>query len=220
MGMAVRDKMAKRAAEEINNGDIVNLGFGIPQLSVQYIPKEKMVFFHAENGVLGSGPAAEKGKEDPDLVDPGCVPITIVPGGSYFDSATSFAIIRGGKLDLSVLGALEVAENGDLANWIVPGAIIPGMGGAMDLAKKAKKVIAIMTHTDKKGNPKIRVKCELPLTASKCVSLIITDLAVISVEPRGLVLKEIFDTTTVEEVISKTEAKLIVEEPVRVISYE
>jgi len=141
MGMAVRDKMAKRAAEEINNGDIVNLGFGIPQLSVQYIPKEKMVFFHAENGVLGSGPAAEKGKEDPDLVDPGCVPITIVPGGSYFDSATSFAIIRGGKLDLSVLGALEVAENGDLANWIVPGAIIPGMGGAMDLAKKARKVI-------------------------------------------------------------------------------
>lgn len=220
MGMAVKEKMAKRAAEEIQNGNIVNLGFGIPQLAVQYVPPEKKVFFHAENGVLGAGPAAEKGKEDENLVDAGCVPITVVPGASYFDSADSFALVRSGRLDITILGALEVSENGDLANWIVPGAIVPGMGGAMDLAQKAKKVIAVMTHTDKKGNPKIRKKCELPLTATKCVKLIITDLAVISVEERGLVLKEIFDTTTVEEVIEKTEAKLIVEEPVRIISYE
>jgi acetate CoA/acetoacetate CoA-transferase beta subunit len=220
MGMAVRDKMAKRAAEEIQNGNIVNLGFGIPQAAAAYIPKEKTVFFHAENGVLGAGAAAEKGKEDADLVDAGCVPITVIPGASYFDSADSFALVRSGKLDITILGALEVGANGDLANWIVPGAIVPGMGGAMDLAKKAKKVIAVTTHTDKKGNPKIKERCDLPLTATACVSLIITDLAVISVEERGLVLKEIFDSTTVEEVIEKTGAKLIVEEPVRVISYE
>lgn len=220
MGMAVREKMAKRAAEEIENGNIVNLGFGIPQAAAAYIPKNKIVFFHAENGVLGAGPAAEKGKEDADLVDAGCVPITAIQGASYFDSADSFALVRSGKLDLTILGALEVSENGDLANWIVPGAIVPGMGGAMDLAKKAKRVIAVTTHTDKKGNPKIKERCELPLTAAQCVSMIITDLAVISVEDRGLVLKEIFDGTTIDEVISKTGAKLIVEEPVRVITYE
>lgn len=220
MGMAIREQMAKRAAEEIENGNIVNLGFGIPQAAAAYIPEEKTVFFHAENGVLGAGGPAEKGQEDADLVDAGCVPITIVPGASYFDSANSFALVRSGKLDITILGALEVAENGDLANWIVPGAIVPGMGGAMDLARHARKVIAVTTHTDKKGNPKIKERCELPLTATACVSLIITDIAVIKVEPRGLVLKEIFEGNTVEDVISKTGAKLIVEEPIRVISYE
>ncbi len=220
MGMAVREKMARRAAEEIENGNVVNLGFGIPQLAAAYIPKEKIVFFHAENGVLGAGSRAEEGKEDPDLIDAGSIPITVIPGASYFDSATSFAIVRSGKLDITILGALEVAGNGDLANWIVPGAIVPGMGGAMDLAKKAKKVIAVTTHTDKKGNPKIKERCDLPLTATACVSLIITDLAVISVEKRGLVLKEIFDNTTIDEVISKTGTNIIVEEQVRVISYE
>lgn len=218
MGMAIREKMAKRAAEEIENGYIVNLGFGIPQLVAGYIPEEKTVFFHAENGVLGAGPVAEKGKEDENLVDAGCTPITVVPGASYFDSADSFALVRSGKLDITILGALEVSEKGDLANWIVPGAIVPGMGGAMDLAKKANKVIVITTHTDKKGNPKIKENCKLPLTADACVSLIITDLAVISVEERGLVLKEIFDTTTVEEVVEKTGAKLIVDESIKTIS--
>lgn len=220
MGMAIREQMARRAAEEIENGNIVNLGFGIPQAAAAYIPAEKTVFFHAENGVLGAGPAAEKGKEDPDLVDAGCVPITVVPGASYFDSATSFALVRSGKLDITILGALEVAENGDLANWIVPGAIVPGMGGAMDLARNARRVIAVTTHTDKKGNPKIKERCALPLTATGCVSLIITDIAVIKVEKRGLVLKEIFEGNTIEDVIAKTGAKLIVEEPIRVISYE
>lgn len=220
MGMAIREQMARRAAEEIENGNIVNLGFGIPQAAAAYISADKTVFFHAENGVLGAGGPAEKGKEDADLVDAGCVPITVVPGASYFDSANSFALVRSGKLDITILGALEVAENGDLANWIVPGAIVPGMGGAMDLARHARKVIAVTTHTDKKGNPKIKERCELPLTATACVSLIITDIAVIKVEKRGLVLKEIFEGTTVEDVISKTGAKLIVEEPIRVISYE
>jgi acetate CoA/acetoacetate CoA-transferase beta subunit len=220
MGMAIREQMARRAAEEIENGNIVNLGFGIPQAAAAYISEDKTVFFHAENGVLGAGGPAEKGKEDADLVDAGCVPITVVPGASYFDSANSFALVRSGKLDITILGALEVAENGDLANWIVPGAIVPGMGGAMDLARHARKVIAVTTHTDKKGNPKIKERCELPLTATACVSLIITDIAVIKVEERGLVLKEIFEGTTVEDVISKTGAKLIVEEPIRVISYE
>lgn len=220
MGMAVREMMARRAAEEIENGNIVNLGFGIPQAAAAFIPKEYTVFFHAENGVLGAGPAAEKGKEDPDLVDAGCVPITVVPGASFFDSATSFALVRSGKLDITILGALEVAENGDLANWIVPGAIVPGMGGAMDLARHARKVIAVMTHTDKKGNPKIKERCDLPLTASNCVSKIITDIAVITVGEQGLVLTEIFEGNTVEDVISKTGAKLTVQEPVRVISYE
>ncbi len=220
MGMAVREKMAKRAAEEIKDRNIVNLGFGIPQQAVRYIPSEKRVFFHAENGVLGAGPAAAKGEEDENLIDAGSIPITVIPGASYFDSADSFALVRSGKLDITILGALEVAENGDLANWIVPGAIIPGMGGAMDLAQKAKRVIAIMTHTDKKGNPKIRKRCQLPLTAPRCVSMIITDLAVINVESRGLVLKEIFDTATIQEVVEKTEADLIVEDPVKIISYE
>ena len=220
MGMAIREQMARRAAEEIENGNIVNLGFGIPQAAAAFIPEDKTVFFHAENGVLGAGGPAEKGKEDADLVDAGCVPITVVPGASYFDSANSFALVRSGKLDITILGALEVAENGDLANWIVPGAIVPGMGGAMDLARHARKVIAVMTHTDKKGNFKIKERCDLPLTASNCVSKIITDIAVISVEPQGLVLTEVFEGNTVEDVVAKTGAKLIVEEPIRVISYE
>ena len=220
MGMAIKEMMAKRASEEIKNGNVVNLGFGIPQKVVNYIPSDITVFLHAENGVLGAGPAPEKGKEDADLVDSGCVPITAVPGASYFDSADSFALVRSGKLDITVLGALEVAENGDLANWMVPGGIVPGMGGAMDLAKKAKKVIAVMTHTDKNGNPKLKELCELPLTADRCVSLIITDIAVMGVESDGFVLKEIFEGNTVEDVISKTGAKVRVQEPVRIISYE
>lgn len=214
----IRERMAKRAAQEIRHGDVVNLGFGIPQMAVQFIPPEKRVFLHAENGVLGAGPAAAKGQEDENLVDSGNIPITIIPGASFFDSATSFALVRSGRIGITILGALEVSEKGDLANWLVPGGLVPGMGGAMDLALKAKKVIAVTTHNDKKGQSKIRRKCELPLTALGCVSLIITDLAVISVEKRGLVLKEIFDTATVAEVVEKTEAKLIVEEPIKVIT--
>lgn len=219
MGLAVKEMMAKRAAEEIENGNVVNLGFGIPQKVVNFIPAEKTVFLHAENGILGAGPAAEKGKEDPDIVDSGCVPITTVPGASYFDSADSFGLVRKGKLDITILGALEIAENGDLANWMVPGGLVPGMGGAMDLAKKAKKVIAITTHTDKKGNPKLKKRCELPLTATDCISLIITDLAVMEVTDKGFLLKEVFDGHTVEEVIEKTGAPVEVASSIRTIKY-
>lgn len=219
MAMAVKEMMAKRAAEEIQNGNVVNLGFGIPQKVVNYIPEGKTVFIHAENGVLGAGPAAEPGREDPDVVDSGCVAITTVPGASFFDSADSFALIRSGCLDITILGALEIGENGDLANWMVPGGKIPGMGGAMDLAKKAGKVIAVTTHTDKKGNPKLKKTCELPLTADRCVSLIITDLAVLEVTESGYVLKELFQGHTVEEVKEKTAADVKVAEDLRIINY-
>lgn len=219
MAMAVKEMMAKRAAEEIRNGNVVNLGFGIPQKVVNYIPKDKTVFIHAENGVLGAGPAAKPGKEDPDIVDSGCVAITTVPGASFFDSADSFALIRSGCLDITILGALEIGENGDLANWMVPGGKIPGMGGAMDLAKKAGKVIAVTTHTDKNGNPKLKKTCELPLTADKCVSLIITDLAVVEVTDDGYLLKELFDGHSVEEVKEKTGADMKVADNLRIINY-
>lgn len=219
MVMGIKELMAKRAAEEINNGNVVNLGFGIPQKVVNYIGEEKTVFFHAENGILGAGPAAKEGEEDPDIVDSGCVPITAVKGASYFDSADSFALVRSGKLDITILGALEVAENGDLANWIVPGQLVPGMGGAMDLAKKAKKVIAMTMHTDKKGNSKLKKVCELPLTATECISIVITDIGVIEVSNKGFLLKELFEGHTVEEAIEKTEAKLNVADNIRIISY-
>jgi acetate CoA/acetoacetate CoA-transferase beta subunit len=212
--------MAKRAAEEISNGNVVNLGFGIPQKVVNYIPDDMTVFLHAENGVLGAGPSPAKGDEDPDLVDSGCVPITAVPGASFFDSADSFAIVRTGKLDVTILGALEVAENGDLANWMVPGGLVPGMGGAMDLAKKAKEVIAVTMHTDKQGNPKLKKRCELPLTATECVSLVITDVGVVKVTEGGFLLTELFDGHTVEEAVSKTGADLKVADDVRIIKYD
>lgn len=220
MVMAIKEKMAQRAAQEIENGNVVNLGFGIPQKVVNYIPKEKTVFLHAENGVLGAGPAAKKGEEDPDLVDSGCVPITVMPGASYFDSADSFGLVRSGKLDITILGALEVAENGDLANWMVPGGLVPGMGGAMDLAKKAKKVIVITTHTDKNGNPKLKKRCTFPLTATACVSLIITDIAVLQVTEQGYLLKELFEGHTVEEVIEKTAAHVNISENIHIIKYD
>lgn len=220
MAMAVKEMMAKRAAEEIQNGNVVNLGFGIPQKVINYIPEDKTVFIHAENGVLGAGPAAEEGQEDPDIVDSGCAAVTTVPGASFFDSADSFALIRSGRLDITILGALEIGENGDLANWMVPGGKIPGMGGAMDLAKKAGKVIAVTTHTDKKGNPKLKKTCQLPLTADRCVSLIITDIAVIKVTEEGYLLTELFDGHTVEEVKEKTGASIKVADNVRLIKYE
>lgn len=219
MAMAIKEMMAKRAAEEIVNGNVVNLGFGIPQKVVNYIPDDMTVFIHAENGILGAGPAAAEGFEDADVVDSGCVAITTVPGASFFDSADSFALIRSGCLDITILGALEIGANGDLANWMVPGGKIPGMGGAMDLAKKAKRVIAVTTHTDKNGNPKLKGECELPLTADKCVSLIITDIAVMKVTEKGYLLTELFDGHTVDEVIEKTDADVEVADDIRIIRY-
>ena len=220
MGMAIKEMMAKRAAEEIKNGDVVNLGFGIPQKVINYIPADKTVFLHAENGILGAGPPPPEGQEDKELIDSGGVPITTVPGASFFDSADSFGLVRSGKLNCTVLGALEVAENGDLANWMVPGGLIPGMGGAMDLARHAKEVIAVTMHTDKKGNSKLKKRCELPLTAMNCVALVITDIGVVEIDEKGFVLKELFEGHTVEEAIEKTDAELRVAENVRIISYE
>lgn len=208
MGVNVREAIAKRAAEEIKDGMVVNLGIGIPTLVANYIPSDINVMFHAENGILGTGPSPKKGEEDPNLCNAGGLPITAVSGASYFDSTLAFGIIRRGLLDITILGAFEVSENGDLANWIVPGKIVSGMGGAVDLAQKAKKVIVLMNHTDKYGNPKIVPECTLPLTAEKCVNLIITDMAVIEVTEKGLLLIEVKDPYTVEDVINATGAKL------------
>ena len=210
MGMAVdvRNRIAKRAAKEIHDGLIVNLGIGIPTLVADHIPQDIHVLFHAENGVLGTGPSPGPGKEDPALCNAGGFPITTVLGASYFDSATAFGMIRKGYIDITILGALEVSEKGDLANWIVPGKRVPGMGGAMELAQKAKKVIVLMNHVNKQGESKILKTCTLPLTARKSVDLIITDMAVMEVTAEGLVLKEVMAPYTVDDVIRNTEASL------------
>ncbi|MCZ0874206.1 3-oxoacid CoA-transferase subunit B [Peribacillus sp. AS_2] len=210
MGMAVdvRNRIAKRAAKEIHDGLIVNLGIGIPTLVADHIPQDIHVLFHAENGVLGTGPSPDPGKEDPALCNAGGFPITTVMGASYFDSATAFGMIRKGYIDITILGALEVSEKGDLANWIVPGKRVPGMGGAMELAQKAKKVIVLMNHVNKQGESKILKTCTLPLTARKSVDLIITDMAVMEVTEEGLVLKEVMAPYTVDDVLRNTEASL------------
>ncbi|WP_070119625.1 3-oxoacid CoA-transferase subunit B [Bacillus marinisedimentorum] len=208
MGIDIRNRIAKRAATEIEAGMVVNLGIGIPSLVSNHVPDGMEVMFHAENGVLGMGEAPDEGNEDPSLCNAGGFPVTIVPGASYFDSATAFGIIRSGYLDLTILGGLEVSEKGDLANWIVPGKRVPGIGGAMELAAKAKKVVVLMNHINKKGEPKIVRECSLPLTAKRCVDLIITDMAVIEVADSGLVLKEVMEPHTPEEVIEKTGAPL------------
>ncbi|MBZ5750667.1 3-oxoacid CoA-transferase subunit B [Metabacillus rhizolycopersici] len=208
MGVDIRNRIAKRAAREIKDGMIVNLGIGIPSLVPNHLSHDVHVMFHAENGVLGMGKSPEKGLEDPSLCNAGGFPVTIVPGASYFDSATAFGMIRSGYLDLTILGGLEVSEKGDLANWIVPGKRIPGIGGAMELAKKAKKVIVLMNHCNKKGEPKILKTCTLPLTAKECVSIIITDMAVIEVTDHGLLLKEVMSPFTTEEVVLNTDAPL------------
>lgn len=219
MGMAVdvRNRIAKRAAKEIHDGLIVNLGIGIPTLVAEHIPQDIHVLFHAENGVLGTGPSPEPGKEDPALCNAGGFPITTVMGASYFDSATAFGMIRKGYIDITILGALEVSEKGDLANWIVPGKRVPGMGGAMELAQKAKKVIVLMNHVNKQGESKILKTCTLPLTARKSVDLIITDMAVMEVTEEGLVLKEVMAPYTVDDVIRNTEASLKIHAAVNTI---
>jgi acetate CoA/acetoacetate CoA-transferase beta subunit len=219
MGMAVdvRNRIAKRAAKEIHDGLIVNLGIGIPTLVAEHIPQNIHVLFHAENGVLGTGPSPDPGKEDPALCNAGGFPITTVMGASYFDSATAFGMIRKGYIDITILGALEVSEKGDLANWIVPGKRVPGMGGAMELAQKAKKVIVLMNHVNKQGESKILKTCTLPLTARKSVDLIITDMAVMEVTEEGLVLKEVMAPYTVDDVIRNTEATLKIHAAVNTI---
>ncbi|WP_368652879.1 3-oxoacid CoA-transferase subunit B [Ornithinibacillus sp. 4-3] len=210
VGISRRDMIAKRAAKEIKNGMIVNLGIGMPTLVANYIPENVDVMFHAENGVLGTGSNPIKGQEDETLCNAGGIPTSIIPGASYFDSSYAFGIIRRGLIDIAILGAFEVNQYGDLANWIIPKKIVSGMGGAIELAQKAKKVIVLMDHIDKKGNPKIVSECSLPLTAGQCVDLIITDMAVIEVLPKGLHLIEITEEYTVGEVIAATDAPLTI----------
>ncbi len=205
--------IAKRVAKELKDGQLVNLGIGLPTLVANYIPKDMYVVLQSENGMVGMGPAAENGSENLDVINAGGQYVTLLPNGCYFDSATSFSLIRGGHVDVTVLGALEVDQEGNLANWIIPGKMVPGMGGAMDLVTGAKKVIVAMQHTGK-GEPKILKKCTLPLTAKGIVDLIVTELCVIEVTEKGLVLKEIHPETTVDEVISLTDAELIIPEKV------
>ncbi|MDI3517988.1 MAG: acetate CoA/acetoacetate CoA-transferase beta subunit [Caldanaerobacter sp.] len=206
--------IAKRIAKELKDGELVNLGIGLPTLVANYIPEGVHVIFQSENGITGMGPMPEPGKEDVNITNAGGQYVTVLPGAAFFDSAFSFALIRGGHVDVTVLGALEVDEEGNLANWIIPGKLVPGMGGAMDLATGAKRVIVAMQHTAK-GQPKILKKCRLPLTARGKVSLIVTELAVIEVTKEGLLLKEIHRDTSIEEVKSLTEANLIIPDDVK-----
>lgn len=203
-----RIRLVKRIAQEFPDGALVNLGIGMPTMVANHIPPGRTILLHSENGFIGLGPAAAKGKEDPRLTNAGGQPVTIVPGGCFFDSAMSFAIIRGGHVDYTVLGALEVDMEGNLANYMIPGKMVPGMGGAMDLVVGAKNVIVSMEHVNKNGAPKILKKCSLPLTAKGEVDLIVTDMAFIRVTKKGLVLEEIAEGTTVEEVVKATEAPL------------
>ncbi|MBF4694548.1 3-oxoacid CoA-transferase subunit B [Fusibacter ferrireducens] len=205
----VKAIIAKRVAMELKDGDLVNLGIGLPTLVANYVPEGIDVTFQSENGFIGMGNAPEPGAEIENLVNAGGQPSTVLPGAAFFDSAMSFAIIRGGHLDCTVLGALQVDEKGNLANWMIPGKKVPGMGGAMDLVTGAKKVIVAMTHTAK-GSIKILEECTLPLTAKGQVDLIITEMGVMEVTDKGLVLKEIHPDLSVEDVQTATSAKLII----------
>lgn len=205
----IKETIAKRAALELKDGYVVNLGIGIPGMIPNYLKPGVNVLIQAENGMVGMGPAPEQGKEDPEWINAGGQPITAMKGAATFDSATSFGIIRGGHVDASILGALEVAENGDLANWMIPGKKVPGMGGAMDLLEGAKKIILTMEHTAK-GKPKILKKCTLPLTAAGKVNMIITEMGVMEITPEGIVLTELNPEFTVEQVQEATEAKLVI----------
>jgi acetate CoA/acetoacetate CoA-transferase beta subunit len=214
---SAKEFIAKRIAMELMDGDVVNLGIGLPTMVANYVPHGIDVIFQSENGFVGLGNAPEDGKEDKDIVNAGAQYVTINKGAAFFDSATSFGIIRGGHVDVTVLGALEVDEKGNLANYMIPGKMVPGMGGAMDLVSGAKKVIIAMLHTAK-GESKILKECRLPLTAVGKVSLIVTDMAVMEVTKEGLLLKEIAEGLTVDDVINATEAELIIPDDLRVIA--
>jgi len=206
-----KEEIAQRIARELKDGYYVNLGIGIPTLVANYIPSGIKVVLQSENGLLGIGPFPEEGREDPDLINAGKQTVTTIPGSAFFDSAMSFGMIRAGKVDLTVLGAMEVSEKGDIANWKIPGKMVKGMGGAMDLVASAKNIIVAMMHTNPKGESKLLSHCTLPLTGTRCVRKIVTDLAVVDITENGFRLLERAPGISTDEIRSKTEGKLIVE---------
>lgn len=212
----IKNFIAKRVAKEFSDGDVVNLGIGLPTLVGNFVPNDIQIFLQSENGLIGLGPAPTEETLDPDITNAGGQPVTLLEGGMYFDSATTFGIIRGGHVDVTVLGSLQVDESGSLANWIIPGKMVPGMGGAMDLVTGAKKVILAMTHTNR-GKAKILKQCTLPLTARNQVNLIVTEMGVIDVKEDGLHLIEYNPMFTIEEIIEATEANLHINNPKKMI---